>query len=112
MTLENNLTSGPFFTSALRKRMLIGAGIGVLVISFFVIGAGQGSPAWGDYWRIKPLLLTPFIGAMVGLCYDATERLRQQNGWLGRLFTILSFAGYLIGLWMGVVLGLAGTMWN
>lgn len=112
MTIENNLTSRPIFTPALRKRMLVGAGIGLLVISFFVIGAGHGEPEWGDYWRVKPLLLTPFIGALVGLCYDATERLRRIDGWLGNLFTVLSFAGYLIGLWMGVVLGLAGTMWN
>ena len=112
MTLSNNLTSGPLFTSSLTKRMMIGAGIGLLVISFFVVGAGSGKPAWGDYWRIKPLLLTPFLGAIVGLCYDVTERLRQLNGWQGRLFTILSFAGYLIGLWMAMILGLAGTMWN
>ena len=112
MTLANNATSGPLLTVSLKKRMMVGAGIGLLVISFFVIGAGKGSPAWNDYWRIKPLLLTPFIGAIVGLCYDATERLRQFNGWLGRLFVVLSFIGYFIGLWIGVVLGLAGTMWN
>jgi hypothetical protein len=112
MTITNKLTSGPIFTDALRKRMMIGAGIGLLVISFFVISAGKGNPTWGDYWRIKPLLLTPFMGAIVGLCYDATERLRQINGWLGRVFVVLSLIGYFIGLWMGVVLGLASTMWD
>jgi hypothetical protein len=112
MTLTDNLTSGPIFTSALRKRMMIGAGIGLLVISFFIFGAGHEKAAWGDYWRVKPLLLTPFIGAIAGLCFDATERLRQIDGWSGRLFTILSYIGYVLGLWIGIVLGLNGTMWN
>ena len=112
MTIANNLTSGPIFTAALRKRMMVGAGLALLAISFFVISAGKGDPTWDDYWRIKPLLLTPFLGAIVGLCFDASERLRQINGWLGRLFGVLSFVGYFIGLWMALVLGLAGTMWN
>jgi zinc transporter ZupT len=112
MTNTNNFTTRPIFTDALRKRMLLGAAIGLIIISFFVISAGSGNPAWGDYWRIKPLLLTPFAGAMVGLCYDVTEPFRQLNGWLGRLFMILSVLGYIIGLWLGTVLGLAGTMWH
>lgn len=112
MTHTRHLTTRPVFTGALSKRMLIGAGIGLALISFFVISAGKGNPAWGEYWRIKPLLLTPFIGAMVGLCYDGTETLRQLNGWWGKLFLVLSVLGYMIGLWLGVVLGLAGTMWN
>jgi hypothetical protein len=112
MTTTNNLLTRPLFTAALVKRMVIGAGIALTIIAFFVISAGKGNPAWGDYWRVKPLLLTPFMGAIVGLCYDITEPLRRLNGWAGRLFVILSILGYAIGLWMGTVLGLAGTMWN
>ena len=112
MTQTNNLTTRPFITAALGKRMLLGAGIGLVISIFFVISAGKGNPAWGAYWQVKPLLLTPAIGALVGLCYDVTEPLRQLNGWMGRLFMILSVLGYVIGLWMGTVLGLAGTMWN
>jgi len=112
MTTANNLTTRSLFTAALVKRMLVGAGIALAIISFFVIGTGKGNPAWGDYWRVKPLLLTPFIGAIVGLCYDITEPLRRLNGWAGRIFVVLSILGYVIGLWMGTVLGSAGTMWN
>ncbi|MDB5144598.1 MAG: potassium transporter KefB [Mucilaginibacter sp.] len=106
------LTARPFFTAALGKRMLAGAGIGLVVIAFLVIAAGKGNPAWGDYWMIKPLLLTPLLGAVTGACYDATEPLRRLQGWLGKLFFVLSFVGYFIGLWLALVLGLAGTMWN
>ena len=106
------LTKRPLFSPALGKRMLIGAFIALAMISFFVIGAGKGNPAWGDYWRIKPLLLTPFLGALVGLCYDITEPLRALGGWTGRLFLILSLLGYFVGLWLSLVLGLNGTMWD
>ncbi|RYU90838.1 potassium transporter KefB [Mucilaginibacter terrigena] len=111
MTTTNNTTK-PIFTGALGKRMLTGAIIGLAIISFFVIGAGKGNPAWGDYWRVKPLLLTPFLGAMVGLCYDISEPLGRLNGWMGKVFLLLSFVGYFIGMWMSMVLGLAGTMWH
>lgn len=112
MTTTDNLLTSPLFTAALVKRMVIGAGIALAIIGFFVISAGKGSPAWDDYWRVKPLFLTSFIGAIVGLCYDVTEPLRRLNGWVGRIFVVLSILGYVIGLWMGTVLGLAGTMWN
>lgn len=107
-----NSIKRPFFTPALSKRMLVGAGIALAVISFFVIGAGKGDPVWGDYWRIKPLLLTPFLGAATGLCYDVTEPLRRLSGWRGICFTMLSVLGCLVGLWISLVLGLSGTMWD
>jgi hypothetical protein len=112
MTQAENLAKRPLFTPALGKRMLLGAAIGLAVISFFVIGTGKGNPAWGEYWRIKPMLLTPALGALVGLCYDITEPLRRINGWVGRLFFVLSILGYFVGIWMSLVLGANGTMWN
>lgn len=112
MTAKTQLTPRPLFTSVLRKRMLVGAGIGLLIVGFFVIGAGNGHPTWGDYWRVKPLLLTPFLGAVIGACFDVTEPLRRIEGWMGKLFLVLSLLGCFIGLWMALVLGLAGTMWN
>jgi len=112
MTQTENLTRKSIFTPALGKRMAVGAIIALGVISAFVIGAGSGNPSWGDYWRIKPLLLTPFLGAIVGLCYDVTQPLRKIKGLIGKVFLVLSFVGYFIGLWMSLVLGLAGTMWD
>jgi hypothetical protein len=112
-TIDNQIPSkSSFFTPLLAKRMSLGAVIGLVMISFFVIGAGKGNPEWGTYWQVKPLLLTPFLGAMVGLCYDATEPLRKINSWAGKLFFILSLLGYCAGLWISLVLGLNGTMWD
>lgn len=112
MALSKNLTERPYLTPLVGKRMLAGAVIALAMISIFVIGAGRGTPAWGEYWRIKPLLLTPFLGAVIGLCYDATEPLRKLRGWQGKVFFGLSLLGYLVGLWISLVLGLNGTMWD
>jgi hypothetical protein len=112
MTHAEPLTRKTFFTPAWRKHLLIGAGTALLIVGFFVIAAGRGNPAWGDYWRIKPLLLSPFLGAITGVCYDVTAPLRRLDGWLGKLFLVLSLLGFFIGQWLGLVLGLAGTMWN
>lgn len=106
------LSKRSVFTPQLHKRMLIGAGIGLAAVGFFVLMAGKGNPAWGDYWRIKPLLLTPALGSVTGLCYDATEPLRKIKGWLSKVFLVLSALGFLAGQWLGLVLGLAGTMWH
>jgi len=112
MTGSENLTKKPLFTPFLGRRVLMGAIIALAMVGVFVIGAGPGKPEWGAYWRLKPLLLTPCLGAIVGLCYDITQPLRNINGWPGRVFLILSIVGGLIGLWMSMILGLAGTMWD
>lgn len=104
MIHTEQLQAKTFFTPAWCKHLLIGTGITLLVVSFFVIAAGEGNPAWGDYWRIKPLLLSPFLGAITGLCYNVTAPLRRLQGWAGKLFSILpaglffrAMAGFSIG---------------
>lgn len=102
----------PLFSKLLGRRMLACAIVGLLLIAFFVVAAGDGNPAWGKYWRIKPLVLTPLLCAMVGLCYDITEPLRKIAGWRGNVLFILSIIGLLMGIWMSLILGLNGTMWD
>jgi len=111
MENRQSMTS-TFFSPALMKRMLTGAGIGLLLVSFFVITAGEGQPSWGAYWRLKPLLLTPLLASIVAACYHATGPLRDIAGWQGRLFTVLSIIGYVLGLWIALILGLNGSLWN
>jgi len=112
MTKSENLVKRTLFTSLLTKRMLLGGAIALAMVGFFVVTAGQGDPSWGPYWRVKPLLLTPFLGAVVGLFFDLSQPLRDIKGWLGKVFLVLSLLGFFIGLWMSMILGLAGTMWN
>ncbi len=93
------------------KPVLIGAGIGLLVILFFLFGA-EGRPEWGSLWKLRPLIVTPLAGATGGAFYYFMDQLRHKNGVNPTVAVILSLVVFIIGLWMGIVLGLAGTMWN
>ena len=105
-------STGEFSQSSLIKRMLIGAAIGLAVISLFIFPANGGNPEWGRFWMIKPLLITPFSGAMGGLVSYFMAQLAEINRWNKVLVTICSAIIFIIGLWMGIVLGLNGTMWD
>ncbi|WP_256003544.1 hypothetical protein [Pedobacter deserti] len=111
-SVKNIEPKQPLFSPLLTRRMIACALVGLIVVSIFVIGAGEGNPAWGKYWRIKPLLLTPTLCAIVGLCYDITQPLRDIKGWRGNVLFILSLLAMLVGLWMSLILGLNGTMWD
>lgn len=93
-------------------RMLEGAGIAFIVISIFVFGVDNPNPEWGKYWIIKPLILTPLAGSVGGIFYYYMDHLRKEGGWIKIVAILLSLLGFLIILWMGVILGLNGTMWN
>ena len=91
--------------------MLTGAIIGLVIISTFLIGA-HSSPAWGKYWMIRPLIVTPFAGAMGGLCNYIIMRYHQQFRIPKVLAYIATALVFIVGLWMGIILGLDGTLWN
>jgi hypothetical protein len=91
--------------------MLIGAGIALLVISFFVFGVDQANSEWGKFWMIRPLIITPLAGAMGGAFYFFMDY-QSSRGFNKILAILLCIVVYLIGLWLGVVLGLDGTMWD
>lgn len=112
MTQENQLTTPPIHSSSLGKRMAQGAGIALGLISLFLFSVKEPNPAWGKLWMIKPLLIVPLAGAMGGVFYYFMDHLRYQGGWKKALAYGLSLIGYLIGLWLGTVLGLDGTLWN
>lgn len=93
-------------------RMGIGAIIGLFVISLFVLPVNQPDPAWGKYWMIRPLIITPLAGAMGGLCNHLIFQFRNVVGINKVVAVILSALVFLIGLWMGVIVGLDGTLWD
>lgn len=94
------------------KRILVGAGIALALISFFLFTAGEPNPQWGSFWRIRPLVIVPLAGAAGGVFSYLMEPMRRQGGWRMILAVLASILVYLIGLWMGIVLGLDGTYWN
>lgn len=92
--------------------MLLGAGFALLAISVFVFGVDNPPAEWGRFWQIRPLIITPLAGAAGGAVYHVLDRLRAKGNISGNLAVILSLIIYVIGLWLGIVLGLAGTMWD
>jgi hypothetical protein len=112
MTQRNEFQDQPIHPASVSKRMLQGAGIGFIVILFFLVGAGEPDPSWPKLWMIKPLLVVPSAGALGGLFYYNMDHLRSQGGWRTALAYILSLFVFLIVLWLGTVLGLNGTMWD
>jgi hypothetical protein len=112
MTQRNELQNQPIHPVSLGKRMLQGAGIGLILIIFFLLGAGEPDPEWPKLWMIKPLLMVPAAGALGGIFYYNMDHLRCQGGWREALAYVLSLIVYLIVLWLGTVLGLNGTMWD
>ena len=92
--------------------MLIGAMIGLMLISLFVFGVDDPKPEWGKFWMIKPLIITPLAGAMGGLFFYFMNYISSRGGINKTLAIILSIIVFIIGLWLGIVLGLNGTMWD
>jgi hypothetical protein len=112
MTNRNNSQIGPINYTSLGKPMLIGALIGLTLISLFLFSAGEPDPEWGNLWRIKPLIMVPFAGAVGGACHYFIVHFRHLVHLNKILAIILSVLVFIFGLWMGTVLGLNGTYWN
>lgn len=112
MTQKNNVTAQSIHRATLVKRTLLGAAIALLLISIFLLRAGEPNPLWGKLWMVRPLIIVPFAGAMGGLFYHLMDFLRYQGGWKKVIANILSLLVYIIGLWLGTILGLDGTWWD
>lgn len=112
MVHTQNSTNPTSQDGSLALPMMIGAGIALAVISLFVFGADNPDPAWGKFWMIRPLIVTPLAGATGGAFYYFMNQLRAKGQINGAVAVILSLIVYVIGLWLGIVLGLDGTMWD
>lgn len=111
MTHPNKSTE-PIYQTPFAKRVLVGAGIALTLIGIFLLSAGEPNPEWPKLWFLRPLIIVPLAGAAGGLFYHLMDVLRKQGIWQKVLANVLSVIVYIIGLWMGTVLGLVGTMWD
>ena len=112
MEQRTNVTMESLISPLMAKRMLLGAVIGLAVILNFVIPGWEGRPEWGPLWQFRPLVVTPFAGAMGGLFFHVMGLMRQYGGWKKVVANIISALVFVVGIWMGIVLGLVGTMWH
>ena len=84
---------------------------GTILVSLLVFSVDTPDPSWGENWKIKPLLVTPLVGGIAGLFYAFMEYL-SKTGFNRTLALLLGICGFLVILWMGLILGLDGTLWN
>lgn len=112
MTQKNTLKVFPINSTSLVKRMLVGALIGLILISIFLSGTGDPNPEWGKLWMLRPLIIVPLAGAMGGAFNYFVSAQHFKSDWAKILGMILSLIVFVVGLWMGSVLGLAGTYWH
>ena len=112
MVLRNDFTTRPINWGSIVKRLIIGAGIGFFVIAWFVFGVDEPHPDWPANWRIRPLIVTPIAAAFGAAFSYVTDDLRREGGWKSFAAIVLSLFVFIVALWMGIVLGLDGTMWN
>ena len=101
MTAQNLIQ--PNQPVSLIKPMMLGAGAGFILISFFVSG-----PAWPELWHLKPLIVTPAAGGAFYYLMDGLS-FRGLNKTAAVVLSTLVFTAVLQ---LGTVLGLSGTMWD
>lgn len=108
---QNNVTIPHVDKGTLAMFMLVGGGIALVLISLMVLPV-EGKPEWGHYWKIRPMIVPPVAGAIGGACFYIIWRAAYKGGWRKVLAGIAGTIIYILGIWMGTVLGCAGTLWN
>ena len=111
MNVEN-LLQKPINPQPLFLRALLGASIGLVLISVFLITAGEGDPEWHKLWMLRPLIIVPLAGAAGGVFHFFMNYFGSQLGWNKIIIAFVSLIVFIVGLWMGIVLGLDGTYWD
>jgi hypothetical protein len=92
--------------------MLLGALPAISLMSLMVFTVDHVKPEWGEYWYIRPLVVIAFAGGAGGACVYFINRWFGPG--VGRKIAAFGVSAivYLIGLWMGTVIGCNGTLWD
>lgn len=98
--------------AAIAKTMVIGLIFGLAIISLFVFTVSSPKEEWGNNWRMQPLILTPMIVAFGSLAFLANRIFKPQTKTAKTLLLIASIIAFIFSIWIGIVIGLNGTLWN
>lgn len=109
MTNPNNVIT---VNRSLIIRMLIGAGIALAIIVALVLSVDEPHPTWHKTWWIRPVVITPLAGAAGGFFFHFMYELGQAGTWKKIVCSLIGIIGYVVALWLGTVLGLAGKLWD
>ena len=112
MTSTDQFISKRFQFEDFIKPILLGAGIALCLICLFLFSDPKPSPAWGPFYMIRPLIIVPFAGAAGGAFFAFMQTFEKRNIWLKITAAFISLIVYVFCIWIGSVIGLAGTYWN
>ncbi len=112
MKLKNKFKTRQINSQLLIKRMLLGAFLGLIIVSFFLFSVEEPNPNWGKFWMIRPLIILPLAGALGSLFFYSVVFISSQNRWKKVIALVLSLIVFFIALWLGAVVGFAGTLWD
>ncbi len=94
------------------KSILIGAVIGLIIISLFVFEVDKPKQEWGKLWRVRPLIVEPVAGALGGLFFHFMNYMGSKQAVNRTMAVVLGIVVFIMVLWLGIVFGLHGTILN
>lgn len=98
--------------ATIAKTMALGLILGLVIISLFVFGVNNPKQEWGTNWRMQPLILTPIVVAFGSLAFFANRIFMPQTKTAKVLLSVASIIAFIISIWLGIIIGLNGTLWN
>ncbi|MEN9977414.1 MAG: hypothetical protein RLZZ569_39 [Bacteroidota bacterium] len=96
----------------MKKFASVGALIGFIFIGLLLLSNKYSSPTWGKWWQLKPLLVVPLTCAIAGSLIYVIHPKKPFSKWRIFVFLTLALLGFLFSLWIGIIIGLDGTLWN
>lgn len=101
------------YPAQVSRRAVIGGAIGLALVTLFLIDVGfKGQPEWHHTWFIRPMAVEILAGAFGGAISAWLDQLAIQRRWNRLAVSIFSLLIFIVGLWMGFVLGFVGTYWH
>jgi hypothetical protein len=97
---------------SITRYALIGASIGLVLISIFLLGVKHADPSWPRFWQLRPLIIVPLGGAGGAVFLYLINSINYNSVVMKFAARLVGLIGFVIALWMGTVLGLDGTLWN
>lgn len=97
---------------SLFRHLISGWATGLLITTLMILSADEFKPEWGEWWMLRPLIITPLAAAAGMLAFYLKVYFKPAGTISKTAIFLISLLLFLIALWLGIVLGFDGTLWN
>ncbi len=94
------------------KILMLGFTLGLFIATLFIYSVPFPKFSWGPNWMVKPLILVSLISAIGSIPFYYANQYDAPHPKNKILTYILSAVVLIICIWIGVVLGFKGTLWD